>query len=154
MIRRMNDITYAIDAFLGSADLSPESVRTYRDVLWGFADTVDQLEVGQIERHHCRAYLGRWETASPSTLALYTTVLNRFFAFFVTEEIVDRSPHGRNRPAEIETPRGSRRCHGDGFRRAATDRRLRDLARISLRRGRLLPRRPTASRVKAPQTRP
>jgi site-specific recombinase XerD len=92
MIRRMDDITYAIDAYLGSADLSRESVRRYRDVLWGFADTVDQLEVGQIERHHCRAYLARWKTAARSTLALYTTVLNGFFAFLVAEEIIDRSP--------------------------------------------------------------
>jgi hypothetical protein len=74
MIRRMEDIAYAIDAFLSATNLSPESVRKYRDVLWGFADTVDQLEVAQIERHHCRAYLARWKDKSPSTLALYTTV--------------------------------------------------------------------------------
>ena len=41
-----------VDAFLAAADLAPESIRRYRDVLWGFADTVDQLELGQIERHH------------------------------------------------------------------------------------------------------
>jgi integrase/recombinase XerD len=92
MIRRVSPINHAIDAFLDAVTLAPETRRKYRDILWGFADTVDQLDLDQIDRHHCRAYLGRWKDAAPSTLALYTTILTRFFAFLIEEEVIDRSP--------------------------------------------------------------
>jgi integrase/recombinase XerD len=104
----MNPIYHAIDAYFNAAGLAPESVRKYRDLLWKFADTVDQLELDQIERHHCRAFLGQWATKSESTQALYVTVLRRFFAFLVTEELIDRSPMDgvarprRKRPEDLD----------------------------------------------------
>jgi integrase len=95
MIRRMNNIYYAIDAFLGASGLAPESIRKYRDILWKFAAQVDQLELDQVERHHLNAFKAEYATLSPSTQALVVTVLKRFWEFLVDENIVEVSPAAR-----------------------------------------------------------
>jgi integrase len=92
-------IYHAIDAYLAQANLAPTSADKYRKTLWRFAETVDQLELEDLARPHCRSFLARYAGASPATRALYTTILRRFFQFLVDEDALERSPmDGVKRP--------------------------------------------------------
>lgn len=88
----------AIDRYIGQLareGKSPATLRKYRQVLDPFADTVRYTLPSEITKDHVDRYVDRWTTAAPSTLALYVTVIRRFFEFCVDEGIVSVSPAAR-----------------------------------------------------------
>ena len=107
----MRDLNYAIDAYLGDLARAGRTKATrlkYQQVLWQFADFVDERDCDQIGVDHCRRFLDRWINASPSTLALYVSVLRGFFAFLVDETVIEHTPMERikrprrKRPEDLE----------------------------------------------------
>ncbi len=103
---RMNDINYAIDAYLGTlarAGRTPATRRKYQQILWAFADFIDERDCDHVTPDHCRRFLDKWVNASPSTLALHVTILRGFFAFLVDETVLDDTPMAR-----IQRPRRKR----------------------------------------------
>jgi len=104
--RRMRGLNYAIDAYIGElarAGRSKATRTTYQRVLWQFADFLDERDCDEITVDHCRRFLDRWIDASPSTLALYVSVLRGFFAFLVDETVIEHTPMER-----IKRPRRKR----------------------------------------------
>ena len=82
----MKDINYAMDAWLGELARAGRSKATrlkYQQVLWQFADFLDERDCDTVTVDHCRRFLDRWVEASPSTRALYVSVLRGFFQFLV-----------------------------------------------------------------------
>lgn len=103
----MNDINYAIDAWLGDlarAGRTPATRLKYQQILWSFADSVDERDCDRITPDHCRRFLDRWVDASASTQALGWTILNGFFEFLVAETVIDESPMGRIPRARRKRP--------------------------------------------------
>lgn len=109
MIRRMNDLNYAMDAYLGDlarAGRTRDTRVKYQQVLWAFASMLERdgiRECDKVTPDLCRRFLDRWVDSSPSTMALGVTVLRRFFAFLVDETAIDHSPMDR-----IQRPRRKR----------------------------------------------
>lgn len=96
--RRMNDLHYAFDAYLGDlarAGRTPATRLKYQQILWAFADTIDERDCDRITPDHCRRFLDRWVNATPSTQALSWTILNGFFGFLVAETVIDENPMAR-----------------------------------------------------------
>jgi integrase len=111
MIRRMNDIDHAVDAYVGELarlGRSPNTRRKYREILWKFCDHVGDRRCDEIERADCTTFLDRWADSSPSTLALNTSILAGFFSFLVDLTVLDRSPMEkvrrppRKRPEDLD----------------------------------------------------
>jgi hypothetical protein len=79
MIRRMNELSYATDAFLADCaarNLSEETRRKYRDVLWKLDDHLGPCDLQSVEKWQLDRFLAQWANASPSTRALNVTVLH------------------------------------------------------------------------------
>lgn len=103
---RMNDINYAIDAWLGTLARAGRTKATrtkYQQILWQFADMLGERDCDGVTTDDCRRFLDRWIDASPSTLALHVSILRGFFAFLVDETVLDESPMAR-----IQRPRRMR----------------------------------------------
>lgn len=102
-IRRMNEINYAIDAWLGDlarAGRSPATRLKYQQLLWAFAAFLEGEGVRDCDRittDHCRRFLNRWVDSSPSTMALGVTVVRGFLSFLVDETVLEHSPAERIR---------------------------------------------------------
>lgn len=95
MIRCMDDITYAVDAYdgeLARRGRTQATRRKYREILWKFCDHVGDKRCSEIERADCTAFLDRWSSSSPSTLALNTSIVAGFFDFLVDITLLERSP--------------------------------------------------------------
>src|SRR5262245_66378427 len=98
MMARVRDLDHAIDIFEGELarrGRTPATRSKYRDVLYPFADQLERQGVHQpadVRADHCREYLNRWIDAAPSTMALYVSILTRFFAFLHEEELVEENP--------------------------------------------------------------
>lgn len=109
--RRMSDLDYAIDAYLDELTIrgrSPATRLKYQEVLFQFA-TITKLDYcDEATPAICRDFLGRWATASPSTLALYVSILRGFFAFLEDETVITESPMAnikrppRKRPEDLD----------------------------------------------------
>ena len=66
---------------------------TYRRVLYAFLDTLPrEMPVAEATKAHCRRYLDHWADHAAATQALYISILTRFFAYCIDEELIDRSP--------------------------------------------------------------
>jgi integrase len=111
MIRRMNDIDHAVDAYVGELarrGRSQATRRKYREILWKFCDHVGDKRCDEIERADCTTFLDQWADASPSTLALHTSIVAGFFAFLVDLTLIERSPMEnvrrppRKRPEDLD----------------------------------------------------
>lgn len=108
--RRMNDINYAMDAYLGDLARAGRTTATrtkYQQVLWSFATFLEQQGVDECDRittDLCRRFLDRWIDRSPSTQALGWTVLNKFSAFLVNETVRDDNPMTRIPRARRKRP--------------------------------------------------
>ena len=95
--RRMNELNYAMDAYLGDcarAGKTRDTLRTYRRTLWSFADFLERegvIECDRISRDLCRRFLDRWVASSPSTMAQGHTVLTQFFRFLEAETVIDKA---------------------------------------------------------------
>lgn len=88
----------AIDLYLGDLarqGRAPSTCAKYKAVLDPFGDQVRDKTLDEITSDDVRRYLDRWSAASKSTLALYVTVIRRFFDFCVDEGIVRTSPAER-----------------------------------------------------------
>lgn len=111
MMRRMNDIDYAVDAYVGELarlGRSPNTRRKYREILWKFCTHVGDKRCDEITRADCTSFLDRWADSSPSTLALNTSIVAGFFAFLVDITLLERSPMEtvkrppRKRPEDLD----------------------------------------------------
>lgn len=103
---RMNDLNYAMDAYLGNLARAGRTKATrlkYQQILWAFADHIDERDCDRITPDHCRRFLDKWTDASPATLALHVSILRGFFEFLVDETVIGRSPMER-----IKRPRRKR----------------------------------------------
>lgn len=111
MIRRMDDIDYAVDAYVGELarlGRSPNTRRKYQEILWKFCKHVGDKRCDEIERADCTSFLDRWADSSPSTLALNTSIVAGFFAWLVEITLLDESPMRtvkrppRKRPEDLD----------------------------------------------------
>ena len=111
MISRMNDIDYAVDAYVGELarrGRSQATRRKYQEILWKFCKHVDRTPCGEITRSDCTSFLDQWADSAPSTLALNTSIVAGFFAFLVEITLLERSPMEtvrrppRKRPEDID----------------------------------------------------
>jgi len=107
----MNDIDHAVDAYIGELARRGRSRHTrekYQWLLWKFCDHVGPKDVDELTRYDCTRFLDRWTNASPSTLALHTSVLAGFFDFLVDLTLLERSPMEnvrrppRKRPEDLD----------------------------------------------------
>jgi hypothetical protein len=109
------------DAFLAdcaSRNMSEETRRKYRDVLWKLDHHLGPSDLQTVEKWQLDSFLARWANASPSTRALTVTVLHQFFAFLVEEEIIGprlkrcagRSATGPK--VSTSSPSPARTCNG------------------------------------------
>ena len=123
----MNDHGYAIDLYVGELARQgrTESTRLkYTEVLYQFAEHIDRLGRAPWETttNDCRLFLdtftrprpprryqhGSRPPASPSTLALYVSILRSYFAFLKDEQIVEANPMDpikrppRKRPEDLD----------------------------------------------------
>lgn len=99
-------IHYAIDLWIGELarqGRAEATRRKYRQILDPFGDTVRHKAPAEVTTDDIREYLDRWADKSASTLALYVTVLRRFFRFLTDEGIVRRDPAER-----LQRPRRKR----------------------------------------------
>ena len=126
-MRSMNDHGYAIDLYVGELARQgrTESTRLkYTEVLYQFAEHMDRLGRAPWETttNDCRLFLdtftrprpprryqhGSRPPASPSTLALYVSILRSYFAFLKDEQIVEANPMDpikrppRKRPEDLD----------------------------------------------------
>lgn len=89
-------LTVAVDNYLGELARRgrTQATRTkYREVLYPFLATLPrETNVEQVTKDDCRRYLDRFADHAPATLALYVSILTRFFAFVLDEELIARSP--------------------------------------------------------------
>jgi integrase len=103
----------AIDDYIGELarrGRRPSTRRTYRRLLWDFADAVHgrERQVDEIMPEDCRRFLDRWTNAKPSTLASGVSLLRGFFDFCEEEGLVERNPMRRikrprrPRPEDVE----------------------------------------------------
>lgn len=97
-IRRMNELNYAMDAYLGDlarAGRTRDTRTKYQWVLWQLADFLERegvVECDRITPELCRRFLNRWVGASASTQALGWTVLNQFCRFLKAETVLADNP--------------------------------------------------------------
>jgi integrase len=111
MMRRMNDIDYAVDAYIGELARRGRSQATrtkYQEILWKFCAHVGRKGCDEITRLDCTTFLDRWVNASASTLALHTSILSGFFDFLLDLTAVESSPMAnvrrppRKRPEDLD----------------------------------------------------
>ncbi len=111
MMRRMDDISYAVDAYdgeLARRGRTQATRRKYREILWKFCDHIGSTRCSEITRADCTVFLDRWANSSPSTLALNTSIVSGFFDFLVDITLLDRSPMEkvrrppRRRPEDLD----------------------------------------------------
>lgn len=98
MMRRMNDIDYATDAWLGELARRGRSEATrfkYQWLLWKFSDHVGGKPVDEISVHDCRRFLDQWIDHAPSTIALHVSTLRGFFDFLDAEGALTENPMTR-----------------------------------------------------------
>lgn len=103
MIPTLGNLT---DAYLGELARRGRTKATrqkYREVLWPFADHCHDKLVHDVTADDCRGFLDRWVDASPSTVALYVSILRGLFDYARDESLIDRSPMER-----IKRPRRKR----------------------------------------------
>ncbi len=107
----MNDLNYAIDAYmdaLARLQRSKETRRTYLRVLFQLSDFVGDVDCDEITPEMCRRFLDRWVDASPSTLALHVSILVGFFEFLIDQTVLADSPMrtirrpARKRPEDLD----------------------------------------------------
>ncbi len=126
-MRSMNDHGYAIDLYVGELARQGRTEATrlkYTEVLYQFAEHMDRLGRAPWETttNDCRLFLdtftrprpprryqhGSRPPASPSTLALYVSILRSYFAFLKDEQIVEANPMDpikrppRKRPEDLD----------------------------------------------------
>lgn len=100
-------LDHAIDLYLGELarrGRAQSTRRKYREVLDPFAAMCEHLAPSEVTADHCRRYLDRWANSSPSTLALYVSVLRGLFEFLYDENIVTRNPTERIRRPRRKRP--------------------------------------------------
>lgn len=111
MMRRMNDIDHAVDAYIGELARLGRTTATrtkYQWLLWKFCEHVNDRDVQAITRRHCTSFLDRWADSSPSTLALHVSILAGFFDFLVDLTLIEESPMAtvrrppRKRPEDLD----------------------------------------------------
>jgi integrase/recombinase XerD len=88
----------ATDQFIGELARRGYSKRTLDDYwrkLDGLCDLTPEAEVSEITAEDCRAYLDRWRSASPGTIAHSVSVLNSFFGWLYDERVIERNPMER-----------------------------------------------------------
>lgn len=93
-------VFYAIDRYLGACarrNLAAATRAKYQDVLYKFGETVEHKTVIEITGDDCGRFLDRYQDRSPSTVALYVTVVRRFFEWCEDEGLVRVSPAARLR---------------------------------------------------------
>ncbi len=109
--RRMNEIDHAVDAYIGELARLGRSANTrtkYQWLLWKFCEHVGPRYVDELTRVDCTSFLDRWVNASPSTIALHTSILASFFDFLVDLTLLERSPMEkvrrppRKRPEDLD----------------------------------------------------
>lgn len=109
--RRMSELNYAIDAYIGDLarrGRSKETRRKYTTVLWKLSDHVQERDCDAITAEQCRSFLDRWVDASASTMALHVSILAGFFQFLVGETVLEQSPMrnirrpARKRPEDLD----------------------------------------------------
>lgn len=109
--RRMRDIDYAIDAYVGDLarrGRSRNTRRKYNELLWKFSVFVGDRDVDEVTPDECRRFLDQWVDSSPSTLALQVSILTGFFDFMLRETVIETSPMRnirrppRRRPEDVD----------------------------------------------------
>lgn len=109
--RRMNDIDYAIDAYVGDLarrGRTRNTRRKYQELLWKFSVFVGDRDTDDITPDDCRRFLHQWVDSSPSTLALHVSILRGFFDFLVAETVLEQTPMRnirrppRKRPEDLD----------------------------------------------------
>jgi integrase/recombinase XerD len=107
----MNDIGYATDAYIGELarlGRTRATRRKYQEVLWQLATHIGDKDLDQVTTADLRSFLDRWVNASPSTVALYVSILRGFFQFLVDETALTESPMAtirrppRKRPEDLD----------------------------------------------------
>jgi integrase len=104
---RVRDLDHAVDLFEGELarrGRKPATRQKYRDVLYPFCEACGDIAPWEVTPDHCRVFLDRWVNAAPSTLALYVSILNRFFCFLHDEEIIEVNPMQRIRRPPLRRP--------------------------------------------------
>lgn len=96
--RRMTDLDYAIDAYIGELarrGRTPATRTKYQDILWKLSAAVHPKDADEVTPDDCRRFLDRWLDASPSTMALHVSILRGFFDWLVEETAISSSPMER-----------------------------------------------------------
>lgn len=105
---RVRDLDHAVDLFEGELARRGRTKATRRkycvDVLYPFCEHCGQIAPWEVTADHCRTFLDRWINSSPATLALYVSILTRFFAFLEEEEIIEASPMARIKRPPLKRP--------------------------------------------------
>jgi integrase len=95
-IPSVHNVSEAIDRYEGELarlGRSPATRRKYcREVLWTFATHLGRRTLQEISTDECRRFLDRWTNASPSTLALYISILRGFLDFCKDEGWISENP--------------------------------------------------------------
>ena len=86
----------AIEGFLGSIDVSENTVRTYREALrkfFGWINSRDKLQLEEIEKTDIREYKD-WlkDHRAANTVSTYIVALRRFFDYCVSEGFLSNNP--------------------------------------------------------------
>src|SRR4029077_3379818 len=84
-------LDYSTDLYLLDLALlgrSEETQRKYRYILEHFCSMFEHLTPDEVTEEHCRRFLIRWMSSSPSTLALHVSILRGFFAFLKRQKII------------------------------------------------------------------
>jgi len=111
MMRPMDDIDYAVDAYdgeLARQGRTQATRRKYREILWKFCRHVGDKPCSEITRDDCTSFLNQWADSSPSTLALNTSIVAGLFRFLVEITLLERSPMAtvrrppRRRPEDLD----------------------------------------------------
>lgn len=102
----------AIDRYEGELARRGRTKATRRkycqEVLYSFADHLGRTGLPEATTDDCRRFLDRWINASPSTLALYVSILRGFFDFCLDEGWIAANPMDpvkrpkRKRPEDLD----------------------------------------------------
>lgn len=108
----MPTITEAIDRYEGELARLGRTRATrqkyIREVLWPFADQLGRKALDEVTTDDCRRHLDRWINSSPSTIALYVSIIRGFFAFCHDEGWIAANPMDpvkrprRKRPEDLD----------------------------------------------------
>lgn len=93
--RRMNDLDYAIDAYIGDLarrGRTRNTRRKYNELLWKFSVHVGDKDVDEVTADDCRRFLDQWVDSAASTLALQVSIMRGFFDFLVGETVIELNP--------------------------------------------------------------